>query len=217
MGVNSVPSAVSACSTHCLPIDFHCHCMQSPDVECVHLTQPFHMWSPLDISDTGASTVDNGRDPMLSQKVYGELVSSVTCEECAVTCHVFSADHSDHLILFRKYVSRKAATKGRAVLEGVGLLTETIDACFSSHPLNEEEAVQAGLTRWSGGQGRQPPTWQVLISAMEYAKIAQQHIEDLRNERVCVCVCCVCKSVYLTGKRLSLLAFQSGRARALGG
>ena len=119
---------------------------------------------------------------MLSQKVSGELVSSVTCEECAVKCCAFSADHPDHLILFRKYVSRKAATKGRAVLEGVGLPTETIDACFSSHPLDEEGAVQAGLTRWSGGQGRQPPTWEVLISAMEYAKIAQQHIEGLKKE-----------------------------------
>ena len=58
--------------------------MQSPDVECVHLTQPFHMRSPLDISHTGASTVDSGRDPVLSQRVSGELVSSVTCEECAV-------------------------------------------------------------------------------------------------------------------------------------
>ena len=97
-------------------------------------------------------------------------------------CRAFSADRPDHLILFRKYVSRKAATKGRAVLEGVGLLTETIDTCFSSHPLDEEGAVQAGLTRWSGGQGRQPPIWEVLISAMEFTKIAQQHIEDLRKE-----------------------------------
>ena len=97
-------------------------------------------------------------------------------------CRAFSADHPDRHILFRKYVSRKAATKGRAVLEGVGLLTETIDACFSSHPLDEEGAVQAGLTRWSGGQGRQPPTWQVLISAMDYANIAQQRIEDLKKE-----------------------------------
>ena len=164
--------------------------MQSPDVECVHLTQPFHLWSPLDISHTGASTVDSGRDPVLSQNVYGELVSSPTCEECAVKCCALSADHSDHLKLFRKYVSRKSATKGRAVLEGVGLLTETIDACFSSHPLDEEGAVQAGLTRWSGGQGHQPPTWEVLISAMEYAKIAQQHIEDLRKELHTQLVCC---------------------------
>ena len=118
---------------------------------------------------------------MLSQKVFGKLVSSVTCEEYAVKCCALSADHPDHLKLFRKYVSRKAATKGRAVLEGVGLLTFTIDACFSSHPL-DEKAVQAGLTRWSGGQGHQPPTWEVLISAMEYAEIEQKHMEDLRKE-----------------------------------
>ena len=117
---------------------------------------------------------------MLSQKVYGELVSSVTCEECAVKCCAFSADRPDRLVLFRTYVSRKAATKGRAVLEGVGLLTETIDACFSSHPLDEEGAVQAGLTRWSGGQGRQPPTWQVL-EAMTFAQIAQEHVQGLKK------------------------------------
>ena len=118
---------------------------------------------------------------MLSQNVSGELVSSVTCEECAVKCCVFSADHPNRLILFRKYVSRKAATKGRAVLEGVGLVTETIDTCFSSHPLDEEGAVQAGLTRWSGGQGRQPPTWQVLLEAMTFAQIAQEHVQGLKK------------------------------------
>ena len=149
------------------------------------------MCSPLDISHT----VDSGRDPVLYQKVYGELVSSVTCEECVVKCRAFSADRQDHLKLFRKYVSRKAATKGRAVLEGVGLLTETINACFSSYPRNEEEAVQAGLTKWSGGQGRQPPTWEVLISAMEYANIAQQHVEDLKKELCLVCCCTLQKCV----------------------
>ena len=118
---------------------------------------------------------------MLSQKVSGELVSSVTCEECAVKCCAFSADHPDHLKLFREYASRKAATKGRAVLEGVGLLTETLDACFSSHPLNEEGAVQAGLTRWSGGQGHQPPTWQVLLEAMMFAQITQEHVQGLKK------------------------------------
>ena len=118
---------------------------------------------------------------MLSQKVSGELVSSVTCEECAVKCRAFSADCPDHLKLFRKYVSRKAATKGRAVLEGVGLVTETIDTCFSSHPLDEEGAVQAGLTRWSGGQGHQPPTWQVLLEAMTFAQIVQEHVRGLKK------------------------------------
>ena len=104
MSVNSVPSTVSPCSTHCLPIVFHCHYMQPPDVECVHLTQPFHMCSPLDILHTGASTVDSGRDLVLSQNMSGELVSSVTCEECAVKCCVFSADHPNHLKFFRQYM-----------------------------------------------------------------------------------------------------------------
>ena len=116
-------------------------------------------------------------------------------------CLILSADHPGHLRLFRKYVSRTAAAKGRAVLEGVELVPETIRACFSSHHLDVEEAVQAGLTRWSGGQGHQPPTWEVLISAMEYAAIAQQNIEDLKKElgllgMVCVCECvCVCACV----------------------
>ena len=99
------------------------------------------------------------------------------CEVLCLLCRPFRPPHT-----IQKVCEQKAATKGRAVLEEVGLVTETIDACFSGHPLDEEGAVQAGLTRWSGGQGRQPPTWEVLISAMEYAKIAQQHIEDLRKE-----------------------------------
>ena len=109
-------------------------------------------------------------------------------------------DHPDHLILFRKYVSRKAAGKGRAVLEGVGLDSETIEACFRSHPETEEEAVQAGLVKWCGGRGNKLPTWRVLFAAMEYAQIAEQHVHELKKETglfgkqcvtdgVCVCVC----------------------------
>ena len=94
-------------------------------------------------------------------------------------CLAFSADRPDHLILFRKYVSRQAAKKGRAVLEGVGLDSGTIEACFSK--ANEEDAVQDGLIKWKDGQGSQPPTWCVLLDAMEYAQVAQQHIEDLKK------------------------------------
>ena len=97
-------------------------------------------------------------------------------------CLPFSTDRPDHLKLFRTCVSRNAASKGRAVLEGVGLFAETIEACFNSHPLNEEEAVQAGLTKWSGGQGLQPPTWEVLIEAMEYAQIAEKHETALKEK-----------------------------------
>ncbi len=91
------------------------------------------------------------------------------------------AGRSDHLVLFRRHVSRKTAGNGRAVLEGVGLDAPTISACISAHPLNDEEAVQEGLIRWCGGKGTQPPTWNVLIAAMNYAEIAQQDITALTN------------------------------------
>ena len=107
---------------------------------------------------------------VLTQKVYGEFIRCVMWG-IFVKCLVFSTDRSDQLYLFRTRVSRNAANKGRAVLEGVELSAQTIEACFNSHPLNEEEAVQAGLTQWSGGQGRQPPTWEVLIEAMEMQRL----------------------------------------------
>ena len=113
-------------------------------------------------------------------------------------CFAFSTDRPDHLRLFRTYVSRTAAKKGRAVLEGVGLRSHAIDACFSDHPLDEEEAVQAGLTKWSGGQSDEPPTWKVLIEAMEYARIAQQHIEDLK-EKLRLQVCCLHREQCVAG------------------
>ena len=79
-------------------------------------------------------------------------------------------------------MSRKAASKGRAVLEGLGLDTEAIETCFNSHPLNEEGAVQAGLIKWSAGQSHKPSTWNVLLAAMEYAEIAEKHVQGLKKE-----------------------------------
>ena len=84
-------------------------------------------------------------------------------------------------MLFRLFVSRTAAKKGRAVLEGLGFRAHAIDACFSNHPLDEEGAVQEGLTKWSGGQSHKPPTWQVLLEAMEYATIDKEHVRSLRR------------------------------------
>ena len=107
-----------------------------------------------------------------------------------------SADHPDHLRLFREYASRNAAGKVRAVLEGVGLDSAAITACITSHPKDDEGAVQDGLTRWKEGQGQQPPSWAVLIEAMEYAKITKQQIQSLKERLdllgmlfafVCVC------------------------------
>lgn len=92
------------------------------------------------------------------------------------------ADRGGHLKLLREHVSRTAAGKGNAVLEGVELNATLIKACFNSHPLKEQEAVQEGLITWTEGQGRQPATWGVLIEAMEYAEIGIQHIQDLKKK-----------------------------------
>ena len=100
-------------------------------------------------------------------------------------------------ILFRTYVSRPSAGKGRAVLEGVGLAPETIRACYGRHPLEEEEAVQDGLIKWAEGHHGYSRTWSVVLNAMEYAGVAQHHCQGLRKELyqklagmcACVCVC----------------------------
>ena len=88
-------------------------------------------------------------------------------------------------MVFRMFVSRKAAGKGRAILEGVGLDAPEIKACFRSNPLDDEEAVQDGLIMWTDGDHQDfPPTWGVLIDAMDYARIGQQHIAGLK-ENIC--------------------------------
>ena len=123
-----------------------------------------------------------GKDAILAQKVYGELVVFYTSVvKCVMILFVFSAEHPKHLRFFRIHVSRTATGKGRAVLEGVGLHTATIGPCFEDNP-DVESAVQAGLTKWIEGTGLQPPTWGVLLDAMEYALIGQQHIQHLKAD-----------------------------------
>ena len=68
------------------------------------------------------------------------------------------------------------------MLEGIGLAPETIRACYGKHPLNEEEAVQEGLIKWAEGHHGYTPTWRVLLDAMAYAGVAQQHCQGLRDE-----------------------------------
>ena len=75
-----------------------------------------------------------------------------------------------------------SAGKGRAVHEGVGLTAEAIEACYGKHPLNEEEAVQDGLIKWSECHHGNNPTWKVLLGAMAYAGVAQRHCQALREE-----------------------------------
>ena len=137
---------------------------------------------PLVTSSTDSTDSPQSDDAILSEKVYGELVILVSLwKNVGENSLSFSADHPCHLMLFRRHISRRAAGKGRAVLEGVGLDVPTIAACFTAHPLKEEEAVQEGLTKWCGGEGFQPPTWGVLVEAIEYANIAQQDIGALRR------------------------------------
>lgn len=102
---------------------------------------------------------------------------------------LLSADRVGHLMLLRQYVSRKAAGKGRAVLESLGLDSARIETCFSSNPMNEEGAVQTGLLQWIEGKGL-PATWKILLDALENANIAHHHIRLLKKELgMLVCVC----------------------------
>ncbi len=117
---------------------------------------------------------------MLSQEVTGEWGILTICKGCVCEGPALSAGRQGYPKLFRIHVSRRAAGKARAVLEGVELDTATISACLSAP--NDEEAVQEGLTRWCGGKGRQPPTWAVLVEAMAYAQIDQQAVQGLKEE-----------------------------------
>ena len=54
--------------------------------------------------------------------------------------------------------------------------------CYRNHPCNIEEAVQAGLKEWSSGLCSKPPTWKVLLDAMDYALIDCQHTASLKAE-----------------------------------
>ena len=95
------------------------------------------------------------------------LVSTAVCER--------------HAVLFRKHISRQAAGKGKAILEWVGLTPQEIKFCYQNNPFNEEEAIQDGLDKWREIQGDHC-TWQVLLEAMKFAGIAQQHCSELVEE-----------------------------------
>ena len=85
-----------------------------------------------------------------------------------------------YAVLFRKYVSRKGIGKGRAILEWVGLDPAAIEQCYGTPGLDEEEAIQKGLHKWRETCG--DCTWQVLLDAIQFAGIAQQHCTELVEE-----------------------------------
>ena len=83
--------------------------------------------------------------------------------------------------LVRKHVSKQGAGKGKAILECLELTREQIQLCYQSNPLNEVEAIQDGLHKWSETH-RDRCTWEVLLKAMADADIAQQHCRELVEE-----------------------------------
>ena len=85
-----------------------------------------------------------------------------------------------YAVLFRKYVSRNGFGRGRAILEWLGLTPEIIEQCYGTPGLDEEAAVQKGLHKWRETHG--DCTWQVLLEAMQFAGIAQQHCTELVEE-----------------------------------
>ena len=104
-------------------------------------------------------------------------------------------------MVLRMFVSRNAAGKGRAILEGVGLPGEIRDMCYTNNASNEEEAVQAGLMKWKDGRGSSA-TWMVLLEAMKYAEISVQHITRLKEELLTGAVfsylkCCSVRSTHV--------------------
>ena len=84
-------------------------------------------------------------------------------------------------MMLRKFVSRVAAGKGRAILEGLGLPAGTREMCFMNNPSNVEEAIQCGLLHWKNSHSHSP-TWEVLLGAMAYAEVAVQDVEKLKEE-----------------------------------
>ena len=93
----------------------------------------------------------------------------------------FAAGNQKCDMMLRTFVSRVAAGKGRAILEGLGLPAGTREMCFVNNPLNMEEAIQCGLLQWKNGHGYSH-TWEVLLRAMAYAEIPVQDVKKLKEK-----------------------------------
>ena len=102
------------------------------------------------------------------------------CDDKSPPLPVAVVGCSGHLVLLRRYVSRQAWGKGRALLEALGLTGAQIARCYGMHPQNEEESVQEGLQEWID-RGRNT-TWGDLLRAMETAGIAVQQRDGLKEE-----------------------------------
>lgn len=97
-------------------------------------------------------------------------------------------ENKGYLMLFRKHVSEQATGKGRELLEELELEQERIAAIYGNIDRKESEAVQKGLEKWRNGRAN-PPTWAVLLNAMDKAGIATTHIEGLKEELMKYAAC----------------------------
>ena len=89
------------------------------------------------------------------------------------------AERLGYLMIFRQHVSRRAAGKGKSVLEEVELDTAIIDMLIENNPDDMESTVQAGLIKWSDQS--KTPTWQVLCEAMKEASMDLSDINSLKQ------------------------------------
>ena len=95
--------------------------------------------------------------------------------------------------LVRAYVSQKAATKDRALMDFLGIAQTRYETHYANHHWNIVESVQAALMEWAGSSP--PKTWKMLIDAMKQAEFDSQEIRDLTEKLkrgTCAHVLCVC-------------------------
>ena len=155
--------------------------------------------------------------------VYLSLLPTGTKHSCVllfVLCSMWRLPHS-----LPNLREQALSWKGEGSAWRNWTSSRTIRACYGRHPLEEEESVQDGLIKWAEGHHSYSPTWKTLLGAMEYAGVAQQHCQGLRNELYqkliggCLCLCvyayacvnvCVhvcrpaCVWMYLRGKTIFL-------------
>ena len=79
-------------------------------------------------------------------------------------------------------MSKHATGKGELLLAALGLDRASIDAAYGSVEKTEISAVHDGLIRWSEGNARKRPTWQVLLNAMDDAEIAEKPCKELKEK-----------------------------------
>ena len=152
--------------------------------ECVHQCSAFHSSTSHPFTSRLDTDWRSQWQILVTNSVWwaGYSYVYILVQNVSVKHLSFSAEHPGYLILFRMHVSRKVADDWEALLDGVGLEMPTIKTCSENHSGEVESTVQAGLTKWCDGQSQQPPTWQVLLEAMDHAGIDPKNIDQLKKD-----------------------------------